>query len=150
MLKEGLTGVHDAGISRLVAESYRELDREGKLRVRIYGMASPPGGGEVAFVSRPPQASPVGISIRDAGDQALHRRGDGLARRPFVPTLPRRSGQLRIAVDRSQGARGDHRPPRCGTAGRSALTPSATKATPWCSTPTRRRSRPSPKHATPG
>ena len=60
VLKDGLTSVHDAGISRLVAETYRELDREGKLLVRIYGMASPPGGGEAAFVSRPPQASPAG------------------------------------------------------------------------------------------
>ena len=42
MLKQGLTGVHDAGISRAVADAYRELDREGQLMVRVYGMASPP------------------------------------------------------------------------------------------------------------
>ena len=57
VLQSGLTGVHDAGISTLVAQAYRELDREGQLVVRVYGMASPPGGGEVAFVSRPPQKS---------------------------------------------------------------------------------------------
>jgi hypothetical protein len=52
--------VHDAGISDRVAEAYRELDREGRLVVRIYAMASPPAGGEVAFASRPPQKSPPG------------------------------------------------------------------------------------------
>jgi predicted amidohydrolase YtcJ len=57
VLEQGLTSVHDAGISRGVAEAYRELDREGKLVVRIYGMASLPSGGEVAFVSRRPATS---------------------------------------------------------------------------------------------
>ena len=40
--------------------------------------------------------------------------------------------------------------PRSSTAGRSALTPSATREMPWCSTPTPLRGRPFPKHATPG
>jgi predicted amidohydrolase YtcJ len=57
VLEQGLTSVHDAGISRSVAEAYRELDREGKLVVRIYGMASLPSGGEVAFVSKRPAAA---------------------------------------------------------------------------------------------
>ena len=92
-----------------VAESYRELDREGKLLVRIYGMASPPEAARPPFVEPSATGLADGISIRDAGDQALHRWGDGFARRPFVPTVPRRSGQLRIVVDRSQGTRGDHR-----------------------------------------
>ena len=56
VLEQGLTSVHDAGISRGVAEAYRELDHEGKLVVRIYGMASLPSGGELAFVSRRPAA----------------------------------------------------------------------------------------------
>jgi predicted amidohydrolase YtcJ len=60
VLENGLTGVHDAGISPRVAEAYRELDRTGQLTVRVYGMALLPAGGEVAFVSRPPQAAPVG------------------------------------------------------------------------------------------
>ena len=82
VLEQGLTGVHDAGISRAVAEAYRELDREGKLVVRIYGMASLPAGGEVAFVE--PAAAGIARerAVRAAGDQALHRRRDGLARRP--------------------------------------------------------------------
>jgi predicted amidohydrolase YtcJ len=54
VLQNGLTSVHDAGISRLTAEVYRELDRAAKLAVRIYGMASVPSPGEVAFVSRRP------------------------------------------------------------------------------------------------
>ena len=57
ILEQGLTSVHDAGISRAVADAYRELDREGRLVVRIYGMASLPAGGEVAFVSVRPAAS---------------------------------------------------------------------------------------------
>ena len=57
VLEQGLTAVHDAGISRTVADAYRELDREGKLVVRVYGMASLPAGGELAFVSRRPPAS---------------------------------------------------------------------------------------------
>ena len=64
VLQNGLTGVHDAGISKLVAEAYRELDREGQLVVRVYGMASPPGGRRGrALVSRPPQSSSRWISV---------------------------------------------------------------------------------------
>ena len=33
VLRSGLTGVHDAGISNLVAEAYRDLDRQGELLV---------------------------------------------------------------------------------------------------------------------
>ncbi|MFI5457373.1 MAG: amidohydrolase [Isosphaerales bacterium] len=57
VLQNGLTSVHDAGISKLTADAYRELDRDGQLAVRVYGMASLPSGGEVAFVSRPPLQS---------------------------------------------------------------------------------------------
>lgn len=54
LLKAGLTGVHDAGISKDTAEVYRALDREQALKLRVYGMASPPDGSEVAFVKTPP------------------------------------------------------------------------------------------------
>ncbi len=57
VLEHGLTSVHDAGISQTVADVYRELDREGKLVVRVYGMASLPSGGELAFVGRRPPDS---------------------------------------------------------------------------------------------
>jgi len=54
VFKEGLTGVHDAGVSQSKAEAYRELDRAGALKLRVYGMASPPEGGELALVSHSP------------------------------------------------------------------------------------------------
>ena len=89
VLEQGLTSVHDAGISRAVADAYRELDREGKLVVRIYGMASLPAGGELAFAE--PAAAGVARKreVRAAGDQALHRRRDGLARRASVRAVQR-------------------------------------------------------------
>jgi predicted amidohydrolase YtcJ len=49
-LAAGLSGVHDAGISPIEVDAYQELERDGRLKIRIYGMASPPGGGEAAFV----------------------------------------------------------------------------------------------------
>ncbi len=54
ILHDGLTGVHDAGLDPLDIEVYRELDRAGKLKLRVYGMALLPTGKEVAFVSKPP------------------------------------------------------------------------------------------------
>ena len=44
-LENGLTAVHDAGISQAAADAYRELEHEGKLRVRVYAMASLPSDG---------------------------------------------------------------------------------------------------------
>jgi predicted amidohydrolase YtcJ len=64
ILAEGLTGVHDAGISRTEAEVYRELDRAGRLKLRVYGMASPPSGSEVEFVSKTPEKSPPGARFQ--------------------------------------------------------------------------------------
>jgi predicted amidohydrolase YtcJ len=54
ILAQGLTGVHDAGISQAEADVYRDLDRSGELLPRVYAMASPRSGREVEFVSRPP------------------------------------------------------------------------------------------------
>ncbi|MGZ3397501.1 MAG: amidohydrolase, partial [Isosphaeraceae bacterium] len=60
ILAAGLTGVHDAGITPAEAQVYRDLDRSGQLRLRVYAMASLPSGHEVEFVSRPPrEASPA-------------------------------------------------------------------------------------------
>jgi predicted amidohydrolase YtcJ len=59
-LAVGLTGVHDAGVGPREAEAFRRLDREGTLKLRVYGMATPPAGGEVAFVSTPPIAAKPG------------------------------------------------------------------------------------------
>lgn len=54
VVQAGLTGVHDAGVSPLEAEAYRDLDRMGKLKLRVYGMASLPDQGEVAFLKKAP------------------------------------------------------------------------------------------------
>ncbi len=54
ILQAGLTGVHDAGVSALEAEAYRDLDRAGKLKLRVYGMASLPDKIEVSVVRKPP------------------------------------------------------------------------------------------------
>jgi len=41
-LAAGLTGVHDAGISPAEADVYRELERDGRLKLRVYAMLSAP------------------------------------------------------------------------------------------------------------
>jgi len=88
MVAAGLTGVHDAGISPLEAEVYRDLDRSGRLKIRVYAMASPPPGGEVASVSKPPQpARPDGRfelrAIKLFIDGAMGSRG-GLLFEPYT------------------------------------------------------------------
>jgi predicted amidohydrolase YtcJ len=60
VLQNGLTSVHDAGISRSVTDAYRELDRDGQLVVRVYAMASLPAEGAAAFLARRPPESPPG------------------------------------------------------------------------------------------
>jgi len=80
VLQNGLTSVHDAGISRLTADLYRELDRDGQLVVRVYGMASVPRAGDVAFVSRRPQESASNArfelrAVKLAIDGAMGSRG---------------------------------------------------------------------------
>jgi predicted amidohydrolase YtcJ len=87
ILGAGLTGVHDAGVGRIEAEVYRDLDRAGRLRMRVYGMASPPSGGEVNFVSHPPLASKPGSrfemrAIKLFIDGAMGSRG-GLLFAPY-------------------------------------------------------------------
>ena len=60
ILAAGLTGVHDAGITPAEVQVYRDLDRSGQLRLRVYAMATLPSGHEVEFVSRPPrEATPA-------------------------------------------------------------------------------------------
>jgi predicted amidohydrolase YtcJ len=88
VLKSGLTGVHDAGLSRLEIEALRALDADGRLKLRVYGMASPPGGREVAFVSKPPEPTRPGsrFSLRAVKlfiDGAMGSRG-GLLFEPYA------------------------------------------------------------------
>lgn len=87
LLKEGLTGVHDAGVSPTKAEAYRHLDREGKLKLRVYGMASAPEGGALKLVSqRPIPAKPKSRfelrAIKLFIDGAMGSRG-GLLFEPY-------------------------------------------------------------------
>jgi predicted amidohydrolase YtcJ len=52
-LKWGLTGVHDAGVSKQEIDAYQMIDRDGRLKLRVYAMASPPRDDPAKFVSRP-------------------------------------------------------------------------------------------------
>jgi predicted amidohydrolase YtcJ len=102
ILATGLTGVHDAGVSSLEAEVYRELEREGQLRLRVYGMASPPGGGEEKFVSHPPRKAPADArfelrAIKLFIDGAMGSRG-GLLFEPYHDD-PGNNGLQLIASD---------------------------------------------------
>jgi predicted amidohydrolase YtcJ len=57
-LRAGLTGIHDAGVSRLDEAAYRDLDRQGLLKLRVYGMAHPGSDDDpMASVSQPPAAA---------------------------------------------------------------------------------------------
>jgi predicted amidohydrolase YtcJ len=87
ILKSGLTCVHDASLSVSEVEAFRALDRDGKLKLRVYGMATPPEGGEVAFVSTPPRAAQPGErfelrAIKLFMDGAMGSRG-GLLFEPY-------------------------------------------------------------------
>jgi hypothetical protein len=98
-LEAGLTGIHDAGVSATEAEAYRALDRAGKLRLRVYGMALPPGGGEVAFVSNAPERPRAGArfelrAIKLFIDGAMGSRG-ALLFEPYADD-PKNSGLLLI------------------------------------------------------
>ena len=63
-LAAGLTGVHDAGIPPGIARIFRDLDREGLLKLRVYGMANPTEGREIGFVSKAPEPSRPGDRFR--------------------------------------------------------------------------------------
>lgn len=103
VLEAGLTGVHDAGISQKTAEIYRELEREGLLLVRVYGMASLPSETAIAFVSRPPPSASAGArfelrAIKLFIDGALGSRG-ALLFEPYHDD-PANSGLQLIDSDR--------------------------------------------------
>ena len=89
-----------------IAEIFRELDRDGLLKLRVYGMANPPEGREVAFVSEPPAASGPADRFRLRAiklfmDGAMGSRGALLLR-----ALRRRSGESRALPDRAGAAPG--------------------------------------------
>jgi predicted amidohydrolase YtcJ len=87
VLKSGLTGVHDAGLSRLEVEALRALDRDHKLKLRVYGMAVLPEGREVEFVSHSPATPRPGArftlrAVKVFIDGAMGSRG-ALLFRPY-------------------------------------------------------------------
>jgi predicted amidohydrolase YtcJ len=87
VLKAGLTGVHDAGVSALEAEAYRDLDRAGRLKLRVYGMASVPERELVRYASHPPIKPRPGArfemrAIKVFIDGAMGSRG-GLLYEPY-------------------------------------------------------------------
>jgi predicted amidohydrolase YtcJ len=99
ILAAGLTGVHDAGVSRREVEAYRALDHSGRLKLRVYGMASPPSGGEVNLVSHSPIPARPGArfelrAIKLFIDGAMGSRG-GLLFAPYSDD-PGNSGLLLI------------------------------------------------------
>ena len=51
-LANGLTGVHDAGVSPEAAKAFQALDAKGDLKLRVYGMATA-GDDPVAVATRP-------------------------------------------------------------------------------------------------
>ena len=58
-LAVGLTGVHDAGIGAAEIAAYLDLEREGKLKMRVYAMVS--ASGPEYFAKHPPAArNPLG------------------------------------------------------------------------------------------
>ena len=147
-LEAGLTAVHDAGVSAAEADVYRRLDRAGQAeapRLR-HGHAPRRRRGGL----RQPAPGPRRRPLPAAGDQALHRRRDGLARRPAVRALRRRPGEHGPPAHRPRASSRPPPPRPSGAAGRSAPTPSATAATPWSSTPTPPPSRRSPRRRTRG
>jgi predicted amidohydrolase YtcJ len=79
-LRLGLTGVHDAGVGRLDEEVFRELDRDGRLKLRVYGMARPAEAREIEAVSQRPIPSKPGRrfelrAIKLFADGAMGSRG---------------------------------------------------------------------------
>ncbi|RUL86880.1 metal-dependent hydrolase [Tautonia sociabilis] len=102
VLAVGLTGVHDAGVPAGVAAAFRQLDRDGLLKLRVYGMANPPDGRELEFVSRPPEASDPDARFRLQAiklfiDGAMGSRG-ALMFEPYADD-PENSGLYLIEPD---------------------------------------------------
>jgi predicted amidohydrolase YtcJ len=96
-LDNGLTMIHDASVSRGEAEVYRRLDREHKLKLRVYGMATPPSGRAVEFASTSPIPTKEGRrfelrAIKVFIDGAMGSRG-GLLFEPYSDD-PGNSGLL--------------------------------------------------------
>ena len=101
-LQAGLTGIHDAGVTPSDEAAYRDLDHQGRLRLRVYGMALPPGDDPAAFASRAPITAKPGArfelrAIKLFIDGAMGSRG-GLLFEPYSDD-PGNRGLLLIEPD---------------------------------------------------
>ena len=63
-LAAGLTGVHDAGVPPRTEATFRALDAEGLLKLRVYGMANVAEGVEIERLGEPPDAAEPGDRFR--------------------------------------------------------------------------------------
>lgn len=79
-LKNGLTGIHDAGVGADGLVAYEELEREGKLVLRVYVMlASDPELLEKRFAAKPVIGDRLTVrSVKLFADGALGSRGAAL------------------------------------------------------------------------
>jgi predicted amidohydrolase YtcJ len=96
-LKAGLTGIHDAGVTRSDEVAYRDLDAQGQLKLRVHGMALPLARDPSTYVSREPIAAKPGArfemrAIKLFIDGAMGSRG-GLLFEPYSDD-PGNSGLL--------------------------------------------------------
>jgi predicted amidohydrolase YtcJ len=96
-LKAGLTGIHDAGVTGTDEAAFRDLDQQGRLRLRVYGMALPLARDPATYVSRTPISAKPGArfelrAIKLFVDGAMGSRG-GLLFEPYSDE-PGNSGLL--------------------------------------------------------
>ncbi|MBI3505921.1 MAG: amidohydrolase [Proteobacteria bacterium] len=84
VLKEGLTEVHEMAIDSATVRAYRELEREGRLRLRVYAFLHVDSkAGLDELLSRPPEPAKEDALFRARGvkmfaDGALGSRGAAL------------------------------------------------------------------------
>jgi len=78
----GITGVHDAGVDWETISAYRELIREGRLKLRIYAMILGPGDDMERLIRQGPFEDPSGMlsvrAVKLLADGALGSRGAAL------------------------------------------------------------------------
>lgn len=78
----GMTGVHDAGISAREAQAYRNLQRAGRLPIRVYAMLSVLDPANNDYLNAGPYESHDGMlqirSVKISADGALGSRGAAL------------------------------------------------------------------------
>lgn len=106
-LENGLTCVHDAGNGQAAVAAFRRLDQSKRLKLQVYGMASPPDGHEPEFASKPPERSKPGDrfelrAIKLFIDGAMGSRG-ALVFEPYADD-PGNTGLTLIPPARHQAA----------------------------------------------